>query len=134
QTVTASDVTQPAKGSSTSPSITVNPAAADRLVYTVQPGSATAGSVFGSQPVVKSRDPYGNDSTGGLPANLNVTVALTAGGGTLQGTKVLDIGTAAGNGTVSYTNLRIDEASAGKQLTATTPADVLAAKTSDSFM
>src|SRR5438445_12484653 len=31
----------------------VSAAAADRLVFTTQPGSATAGSAFGSQPVLK---------------------------------------------------------------------------------
>src|SRR5205807_2342319 len=89
-----------------------------RLVYTTQPGSATAGSAFGSQPVVKSRDPFGNDSTVGLGASKLVSLALTAGSGTLQGTTTLDIGTGAGNGTVSYTNLRIDSAGSGKVLTA----------------
>src|SRR5205085_1428130 len=96
----------------------VSAAAADRLVFTTQPGSATAGSAFGSQPVLKSRDPFGNDSTVGLGASKLVTVTLSAGTGTLQGTATLDIGTGAGNGTVSYTNLRIDTAGSGKVLTA----------------
>src|SRR5205823_2478553 len=96
----------------------VSAADADRLVFTTQPGSATAGSAFGSQPVLKSRDPFGNDSTVGLGASKLVTVTLSAGTGTLQGTTTLDIGTGAGNGTVSYTNLRIDTAGSGKVLTA----------------
>src|SRR5207302_1608006 len=101
-----------------STSFTVSPAAADRLVYTTRTGSPTAVSAFGSQPVFKTRHPFGNDSTVGLGASKLVSVALTAGSGTLQGTTTLDIGTGAGNGTVSYTNLRIDSAGSGKVLTA----------------
>ncbi|MGZ5545183.1 MAG: beta strand repeat-containing protein, partial [Limisphaerales bacterium] len=41
-----------------------------------------------------------------------------SGMGPLQGTTTLDIGTANGNGTVSFTNLRIDAAGTGKQLQA----------------
>src|SRR5262249_3088326 len=47
-----------------------------------------------------------------------VTVSLSSGTGPLQGTTALDIGTGAGNGTATYTNLRIDAAGT-KQLTAT---------------
>src|SRR5205085_2713254 len=93
-------------------------AAADRLVFTTQPSSANAGSAFGNQPVLQIRYPFGNDSTVGLGASKLVTVTLSAGTGTLQGTATLDIGTGAGNGTVSYTNLRIDTAGSGKVLTA----------------
>src|SRR5437870_2390453 len=59
-------------------SFTVTPATADRLVFTTQPGGATAGAAFATQPVVKSRDPYGNDSTVGLGAGRKSTRALTA--------------------------------------------------------
>jgi hypothetical protein len=47
-----------------------------------------------------------------------VTLSLSSGTGPLQGTTSLDIGTAAGNGTVTFSGLRIDAAGAGKQLTA----------------
>jgi hypothetical protein len=88
-----------------------------KLAFTTQPGLASAGAIFGTQPVVKTQDQYGNDSTAGLAANLTVTVTLSSGTGPLQGTATLDIGTNAGNGTVSFTNLRIDPAG-DKQLTA----------------
>src|SRR5439155_8639490 len=88
-----------------------------RLVFTTQPGNATAGSALGTQPVVRAQDSFGNYSTFGLPSSLNVTVSLSSGTGPLQGTSTLDIGTAAGNGTATFTNLRIDSAGAGKQLT-----------------
>jgi hypothetical protein len=66
----------------------------------------------------QSRDVFGNDSTVGLPASLNLNVSLTSGTGPLQGASSLDIGTAAGNGTASFSNLRIDAASTNNQLTA----------------
>ena len=77
-----------------------------------EPGSATAGAAFGQQPVVKTRDAFGNDSTVGLGASRNVTITIASGTGPLQGTATLDIGTGAGNGTVTFTNLRIDAAGA----------------------
>ncbi|MGZ5569280.1 MAG: beta strand repeat-containing protein, partial [Limisphaerales bacterium] len=101
-----------------SASILVSPAAANHLVFVAQPGSATAGSIFGSQPSVKSKDAFGNDSAAGLPPSLSVTMSLTAGTGPLQGTVTQDIGTGAGNGLVSFTNLRIDSAGNDKQLSA----------------
>jgi hypothetical protein len=102
----------PTVASATSTSFTVSPASASALVFSTQPGSATAGSAFGQQPVVKSQDGFGNNSTVGLGASRNVTVSIASGTGTLQGTATLDIGTAAGNGTVTFTNVRIDAAGA----------------------
>jgi len=104
--------------SATSTSITVSPAAATTLVFTTQPGNSTAGSVFSTQPVVRSLDQFGNNSTVGVAASLNVGLSLASGTGPLQGTTNLDIGTAGSNGTVSFTNLRIDAAGTNKQLTA----------------
>src|SRR5207302_1011617 len=60
--------------STTSTSIAISPAAASTLAFTTQPGSATAGSVFGIQPVVKSQDSFGNNSTVGLPATLSLSL------------------------------------------------------------
>jgi hypothetical protein len=68
--------------------------------------------------VVKTLDQFGNLSTNGLAATLNVTASLTAGTGPLQGTTNLNIGMAGGKGTVTYTTLRIDVAGTDKQLTA----------------
>src|ERR1051325_9535733 len=74
----------------TSDPIVVGPAAADRLVFTAQPSAAVAGAPFGVQPALRTRDPFGSDSTVGLPASKLVTVALTSGTGTLLGTTTLD--------------------------------------------
>src|SRR5260370_1054767 len=102
----------------TSTTIAISPAAVSQLVFTTQPGNATAGAAFGTQPLVKTQDQFGNLSTAGLPTSLNVSVVLSSGTGTLQGTASLDIGAAAGNGVVAFSNLRLDAAGNNKQLTA----------------
>src|SRR5207249_248948 len=117
-TITAAS-TSPTAITSATQTETVNAATASKLAFTTQPGNAAAGSVFGTQPVIKTQDTFGNNSTVGLAATSNVTVALTAGTGPLQGTVMLNIGTGGGNGTVTYTNLRIDVPVTDKQLSAT---------------
>src|ERR1051325_4336178 len=93
-----------------------------KLAFATQPANGTAGSAFGTQPVVKTQDQFGNDTSAGLPASLNVSVGLTSGTGPLQGTTSLDIGASAGNGIVAFTDLRIDAAGTNKQLTASASA------------
>ena len=87
-----------------SSSFTISPAAASQLAYTTQPAGATAGSVFGTQPVVIVEDGFGNAITGGADSTINVTVGLQSGTGSLQGT-VTRTATA---GVATFTNLRID--------------------------
>ena len=95
------------------------PGTVTRLAFTTEPGNAVYGSLLSSQPVVVTQDQFGNNSTNGLGANLDVTVAKTSGTGTLIGTATLDIGTGATTpGTVTFTNLTVNEFGAGKQLTA----------------
>jgi hypothetical protein len=102
-----------------SSTVSVSPAAFTALGFTVQPGNATAGSVFGIQPVVAAMDAYGNLSTVGLPKSLNIDLSLSSGAGPLQGTMVADIGTTMGNGIVKFTDLRSDSAGPGQQLKVT---------------
>src|SRR5205823_4372679 len=78
-----------------SDSILVSPAAADRLVFIAQPASMAYGSALSPQPVLKSRDPFGNDSTVGIGTSKMVALAVSAGTGSLQGTTSMDIGTLA---------------------------------------
>ena len=68
--------------------------------------------------MLKTRDSFGNDSTVGLGASQLVTLSVSAGTGSLLGTTSLDIGTAAGNGTVSFAGLQVSMAGTGKQLSA----------------
>ena len=90
------------------------------LAFTTQPGSATANVIFSQQPVLKSVDAAGNPSSLGLPANLQVFVGLTNSSGRLLGTTNFDIGTSAGNGVATFTNLAIDTTGTNVQLVATT--------------
>src|SRR5206468_1537632 len=102
----------------TSTAIAVSPAAASQLVFSTQPANGTFGSQLATQPVLRTCDQFGNTSTIGLASSQPVTVALSAGTGPLLGTTTQDIGTSAGNGVISFSDLRIDSAGTDKQLTA----------------
>lgn len=99
--------------------ITISPAAASRLVFTTQPGSTTYGLPLGTQPVVASQDAYGNSSVSGLGVSKPLSLSLSNGTGVLQGTTSLDIGTGAGNGLATFTNLLVTAAGVNLRLTAT---------------
>src|SRR5262249_10303094 len=79
--------------------------------------NAAVGAVFGTQPVIRTRDQFGNNSTVGLGASKVVTLSLSSGTGPFLGTTNVDLGTGAGNGVTNFTDLRIDTVGA-KQLTA----------------
>ncbi len=102
----------------TSGNIIVSPASASQLVFTTQPSGTRTGSPLATQPVVKTQDAYGNTSSVGLPLNLNLNLNLTSGSGSLLGTTNLDIGTAAGNGTATFTTVECSDAGTNKQITA----------------
>src|SRR5688572_8608568 len=83
-TVTATDITDGSKTANTGPAITVNVGAATKLVIQTQPSaSATAGAAFAQQPVIRIEDAHGNLRTS--DNSTVVTVARSAGSGTLQG-------------------------------------------------
>jgi hypothetical protein len=89
---------------------TINPGTATKLVFTTQPAGATVGSAFSTQPVVKTQDTYGNNSTVGLASTLTVTIAIKTGTGTLMGTPTYNIGTSGGNGSITGSGLQINQA------------------------
>ena len=104
----------------------VNTGTITKLVFTTQPSSNTAGSAFGTQPVVAIEDDSGNVIT--TDTTTQVTLAITTGTGnpaaTLSGTKTV----MAVNGYAEFTGLSIDKSGTGYELTATssptlTPAD-----------
>jgi len=107
--------------------VTVNPAGATQLAFTVQPGDATAGAAISPAVQVTGRDQFGNTATGFTGS---VTVAI---GTNPPGTGVLDGATtvAAVAGAASFPGLSIDEAGAGYTLTAT--ATGLGSTVSDAF-
>src|SRR5439155_3852545 len=103
----------------TSQNIVVSPNTASQLAFTTQPGGVSrTGSPLATQPVIKTQDRYGNVSTVGLSASLNTVLALSSGSGSLLGTTSLDVGTAAGNGTATCTNLQCSDPGTNKQVRA----------------
>lgn len=80
--------------------ITVVHANADVLLITTQPSStATAGSAFGTQPVLQMEDQFGNVTTSN--SSDKVTASIITGEGTLQGTTQQT----ASSGIVTFTDL-----------------------------
>lgn len=103
--------------STNSSAITVSGAAAAALAWTTQPGNAVYGTPFGTQPVLKTVDQFGNPTTAGLLDTMNVTVSVSSGGGVLLGTTICNIGASGSNGVISFTDLKASTAG-NKQLTA----------------
>src|SRR5439155_1709511 len=108
----------------TSTAIAVSPAAASQLAFATQPANGTVGSMLVTQPVLRSRDQFGNNSTVGLAGSQPATVTLNAGTGPLLGTTTLVIGTTAGNGIVSFSDLRVDWGGTNDKLTASITANI----------
>jgi hypothetical protein len=94
------------------------------LAFTTQPGAAMVGIPFGQQPVLKTVDAFGNPTTTGLPATLNVNVALTNGSGTLSGVNNVNIGTSGSNGVIAFSDLSINTAG-NNQLVASSTSTVI---------
>ena len=81
-----------------------------QFIWATQPNLATNGLKFGQHPVIQTADVSGTPSTVGLPPVKLVTVGLYNGtAGTLSGTLTANIGTAGGNGSVSFPVLQIDQ-------------------------
>ena len=84
------------------------PGAGTSLTFAVQPAGATSGNLFTTQPVIKALDQFGNYTSNGLPANLNLVTTKVSGQGALHGTMTNNIGSSGGKGTVSHTDLYVD--------------------------
>jgi hypothetical protein len=103
---------------SESTNLTVDPAAASRLVITTQPVSVTGNyddNAVGLTTInLETQDAYDNPSTVGLDAVQNVVAAISnnPGGATLGGTTTVDIQ----SGTASFSTLTIDEEGTGYTL------------------
>ncbi len=95
------------------------PGAVTKLAFTSEPNATTTyGSTFATSPVVKTQDQFGNNSTSGLASSRTVTLSLTSGTGAIVGTATANIGTSAGNGTVTFSGIKIDDVGTGKVFTA----------------
>ena len=100
-------------------------------MFTTQPAGAGYKTAFATQPIVRTQDAYGNNSTVGLGATVTVNLTLTTGTGPLAGTTSLNIGTSGGNGTATFSGLQVNKAENGDVLTAA--ATGLSSGTSSAF-
>jgi len=89
---------------------------ANTLQFSSAPSQISYGSTFAV--TVVTTDTYGNLSTTGLGSSQNVTLSLSNGTGILNGLVTGDLGTLAGNGTLTLTGLSASAASANYILSA----------------
>jgi len=120
-TATASGLT-----GAVSAAFTINPGAATRLGFTVQPSNMTAGVTISPAVRVAAQDAFGNTVTN-FNANVTVAIAANPSGGTLSGTKTV----ATSAGVATFSTLSIDKSGVGYRLGAT--ASGLAPDTSAAF-
>ncbi|MEI6675227.1 MAG: invasin domain 3-containing protein [Verrucomicrobiota bacterium] len=91
--------------------------AASKLAFTTNPGGTlTGGTAFGTQPVVKVQDQFGNTASSSAAIALAITTGTpTSGGpGTLSGTTPM----AAAGGVATFSGLSINKAGTAYKLTA----------------
>jgi hypothetical protein len=113
QAITVTDATNGLAG--TQSGITVGPGTNDHLLFTVQPGNATAGSTF--SPVVQAEvfDKYGNLETSDNSGQIKMAFGNNPGGGSLNGTTTQTVS----GGVATFGDLSVDLAGIGYTLTAT---------------
>jgi hypothetical protein len=112
QTVTATDsVTGSITGSA---SASVNPAAADHLLFLQQPTDTAAGQTI-SPVIVEVVDAFGNVETGDNSDTITLSIGANPSGGTLSGTLTVTVV----NGVATFSDLSLDLTGAGYTLHAT---------------
>src|SRR5207244_7662147 len=85
-----------------SSAFTISPAAANRLTIQTQPSAtATAGTVFSQQPVIRIEDQFGNLQSSDNSTVVSASRSSGTGSGVLQGSTNL----VASGGVVAFTNL-----------------------------
>ena len=110
------NVTDGTTSSTSGLSINIVPGPASAFTFDTVPTAVTYGSSFNVE--VHSTDQYGNPSTTGLGSNVDVTLTLSNGAGSLLGNLTQDIGTSAGNGSANFDGLQINAAGIGNVLSA----------------
>ncbi|HEX8245887.1 MAG TPA: invasin domain 3-containing protein, partial [Longimicrobium sp.] len=98
----------------TSSAFDITPAAASKLVFSVQPSTTTSGAPITPAVQVTIQDQFGNTVTGSTD-NVTIAIGTNPSGGTLSGTATV----AAVNGVATFSNLSIDKAGTGYTLSAT---------------
>ncbi len=105
ETITIHFTSSPVLSAADSSNVVISPAAASLLGIHSQPSpTATAGVVFGTQPVVYVEDQYGNLETGDNATQ--ITAALSLGTGPLLGTTTVTVS----GGIATFTDLADDTA------------------------
>jgi hypothetical protein len=92
--------------------VTVIPAHAQILAFTVEPANAAAGAVLAPAVQVTARDSLGNTDTS-YAGNVTVAIGTNPGGATLGGTKTVP----AAHGIASFGDLTLDKTGTGYTLT-----------------
>jgi hypothetical protein len=105
--------TSPGLTGQTSNTFNISPAAAARVVFTVQPSSTTAGSIISPAVQVTAQDAFGNVATG-FTGNVTVAIGNNPGSSTLGGTLTI----AAIGGVATFSDLKIGNVGTGYTLTA----------------
>jgi adhesin/invasin len=100
-------------GLASSPSITVNPAAANKVAWSQQPSNTGGGSTISPSPTVSVQDQYGNTITSSS-ASITVAIGTNPSGGTLSGTTTVS----AVNGVATFSGLSINKSGTGYTLAA----------------
>src|SRR5439155_16636896 len=100
-------------GGATSSTFNITPAAADHLVFGVQPTNTVAGVAIGPAVTVRVLDQFGNLVTGDT-SNVTVAIGTNPGGGTLSGVTTV----AASGGIATFTTLSINKTGLGYTFTA----------------
>ncbi len=93
-----------------SSSFTINPAAANHLAFSVQPGTTTAGITIAPAVQVQALDPYGNLATNNSTLQVSLSVAGGPGGFTGGSTSTTTISA----GVATFSNLVLDTAGSYK--------------------
>src|SRR5262249_1880000 len=113
QVLTAADTAS--SGLTGSASVSVDPAAADHLVFLQQPADTAAGQTL-TAVTVAVVDQFGNILTGDNSDTVTLSLSANPGGGTLSGTLTV----AVVNGVATFSDLSIDQAGDGYTLHAAT--------------
>ena len=98
-----------------SPPVTISPAQAVKLLFSVQPSTAVAGATIAPSVQVAATDQFAN-TVASFADSITVAIDTNPGTGTLSGTRRVP----ATNGVASFPDLSIDRAGAGYTLAATT--------------
>jgi len=117
QSLTATDINSNSV-TGTQAGIIINGGIVTKLVFSTQPAGAVYKTAFTTQPVMKTKDSFGNDSTNGLGASLIVSLALTTGSGPLAGNHESRYWNGGWFGNSDFFRLQINKAENGDVLTA----------------